>query len=68
MKAAGLEWHTAYSDGLNNYQQSQLQQGRACLGISSVMCVAGVSGGNVTRCGTSVLQSETSQYVNRREQ
>ena len=33
-----------------------------------MMCVAGVSGGNVTRRGTSVLQSEAGQYVNRREQ
>ena len=62
------KWHTTYSDGLNNYQQSQYSKGRACLGMSSVMCMAGVSGGNVTRCGTSVLQSEASQYVNRREQ
>ena len=43
------KWHTAYSDGLNNYQQSQLHQRASMPRDASMMCVADVSGRNVTR-------------------
>ena len=59
-----------HSHNTENHQHEAVccSKGQACLRMSSVMCVAGVPRGNVTRCGTSILQSEAGQYVNRREQ